>query len=256
MVVGTLAASVWWFLDGGPSGIWGIHPATPGFLISMSAGVAVASFTAKPPARGGRALRPGQLAPPGRVRHANGPRQRTHPVRGRRAVPAGGCGGRRAPGSPGHPGAGGRERRSRFPLRGAVGGLLVMGRGGGPADCTIPECGEPIFGRPTKPARARRRNDPATRTGPRSPESLTLDSLRVSESPNAHRTRPVARGPDRDRPCDIVSATVPPTTQKIGAPQLHRRCDSRFGPVPGRHSAAHRCMFLPETCEARRSSGL
>ena len=109
---------------------------------------------------------------------------------------------------------------------------------------------------PTKPARARRRNDPATRTGPRSPESLTLDSLRVSESPNAHRTRPVARGPDRDRPCDIVSATVPPTTQEIGAPQLHRRCDSRFGPVPGRHSAAHRCMFLPETCEARRSSGL
>ncbi len=50
MVAGTLAASAWWYLDGGPSGVWDIHPATPGFLISMSAGVAVASLTAKPPA--------------------------------------------------------------------------------------------------------------------------------------------------------------------------------------------------------------
>ena len=49
MAAGTLAASVWWSLDGGPSGMWDIHPATPGFLISMSAAVVVASMTPKPP---------------------------------------------------------------------------------------------------------------------------------------------------------------------------------------------------------------
>ena len=48
MATGTLVASVWWYLDGGPSGVWDIHPATPGFLISMSVAVVVASMTPKP----------------------------------------------------------------------------------------------------------------------------------------------------------------------------------------------------------------
>ena len=48
MVAGTLGASVWWYLDGGPAGMWDIHPATPGFLLSMSVAVVVASMTAKP----------------------------------------------------------------------------------------------------------------------------------------------------------------------------------------------------------------
>ena len=48
MAAGTLVASVWWFLDGGPSGMWDIHPATPGFPISMSVAVLVAAMTLKP----------------------------------------------------------------------------------------------------------------------------------------------------------------------------------------------------------------
>ena len=43
-----LVVSVWWFLDGGPSGMWDIHPATPGFPISMSVAVLVAAMTLKP----------------------------------------------------------------------------------------------------------------------------------------------------------------------------------------------------------------
>ena len=48
MAAGTLVVSVWWYLDGGPSGLWDIHPATPGFLVSMSVAVVVASMTPKP----------------------------------------------------------------------------------------------------------------------------------------------------------------------------------------------------------------
>ena len=36
MITGTLAASVWGYLSGGPGGIWEVQPATPGCLIAVS----------------------------------------------------------------------------------------------------------------------------------------------------------------------------------------------------------------------------
>ena len=48
VVAGTAAASVWAYLSGGPSGMWDIQPATPGFLIAMSVAIAVSLLTPKP----------------------------------------------------------------------------------------------------------------------------------------------------------------------------------------------------------------
>ncbi len=48
ILAGTAVASLWGYLDGGPSGMWDIQPATPGFLIAMSVAVAVSRLTPKP----------------------------------------------------------------------------------------------------------------------------------------------------------------------------------------------------------------
>lgn len=48
IVMGTVVASIWAFLDGGASGIWDIQPATQGFLIATSVAVAVSLLTPKP----------------------------------------------------------------------------------------------------------------------------------------------------------------------------------------------------------------
>ena len=48
VVAGTVAASVWAYMSGGPSGMWDIQPATPGFLIASVAAVAVSLLTPKP----------------------------------------------------------------------------------------------------------------------------------------------------------------------------------------------------------------
>jgi hypothetical protein len=39
---------MWALLDGGPSGIWGIQPATPGFVIASAAAVVVTGLTPQP----------------------------------------------------------------------------------------------------------------------------------------------------------------------------------------------------------------
>ena len=49
IVAGTAVASVWWYLSGGPSGMWDIQPATPGFLVAMAVAVVVSLVTPKPP---------------------------------------------------------------------------------------------------------------------------------------------------------------------------------------------------------------
>ena len=48
LVAGTAAASVWALLHGGPSGIWDIQPATPGFVIAAAVAVVVAGLTPPP----------------------------------------------------------------------------------------------------------------------------------------------------------------------------------------------------------------
>ena len=48
IIVGTVAASMWAMLHGGPSGIWDIQPATPGFVIASLAAVVVAGLTPQP----------------------------------------------------------------------------------------------------------------------------------------------------------------------------------------------------------------
>ena len=48
VVAGTVAASVWAYMSGGPSGMWDIQPATPGFLIAAAAAVAVSLLTPEP----------------------------------------------------------------------------------------------------------------------------------------------------------------------------------------------------------------
>ena len=50
IVAGTAVASLWAYLDGGPSGMWDIQPATPGFFVAMSAAVVVSMLTPKPTA--------------------------------------------------------------------------------------------------------------------------------------------------------------------------------------------------------------
>ncbi len=49
VVAGTLAATAWQFLSGGPGGVWDIAPATPAFAISMASAVAAALLTPPPP---------------------------------------------------------------------------------------------------------------------------------------------------------------------------------------------------------------
>ncbi|MDE2863109.1 MAG: sodium:proline symporter, partial [Chloroflexota bacterium] len=45
---GTLVASIWALQSGGPGGIWDVQPATPGFIVSMLAGVVACLLTAPP----------------------------------------------------------------------------------------------------------------------------------------------------------------------------------------------------------------
>ena len=45
---GTVAASAWAMLDGGPSGVWDIQPATPGFIIATLTAVTVTWLTPRP----------------------------------------------------------------------------------------------------------------------------------------------------------------------------------------------------------------
>ena len=49
VVTGTLAATLWQLLSGGPSGIWDIQPATPAFIIAMAAAVGATLATPPPP---------------------------------------------------------------------------------------------------------------------------------------------------------------------------------------------------------------
>ena len=48
VVAGSAAASVWAYMSGGPSGMWDIQPATPGFLIAAAVAVIVSILTPKP----------------------------------------------------------------------------------------------------------------------------------------------------------------------------------------------------------------
>ena len=48
IVAGTALASIWWYMDGGPSGIWDIQPATPGFLVALLVAIVVSSLTPEP----------------------------------------------------------------------------------------------------------------------------------------------------------------------------------------------------------------
>ena len=48
ILAGTATASLWWFLRGGPLGIWDVDPATPGFIISMLVAVSVTVLTPRP----------------------------------------------------------------------------------------------------------------------------------------------------------------------------------------------------------------
>ncbi len=48
IVTGTAVASVWGYLEGGPSGIWDIQPASPGFLIAMLVAAVVCVLTPQP----------------------------------------------------------------------------------------------------------------------------------------------------------------------------------------------------------------
>ncbi len=48
ILAGTVVASLWGYLDGGPSGMWDIQPATPGFLVAMLVAVVVSLLTPKP----------------------------------------------------------------------------------------------------------------------------------------------------------------------------------------------------------------
>ena len=50
ILAGTAVASLWAYLHGGPSGMWDIQPATPGFFVAMSAAVVVSILTPKPTA--------------------------------------------------------------------------------------------------------------------------------------------------------------------------------------------------------------
>ena len=49
VVIGTLAATLWKILSGGPGGVWDISPATPAFVIAMVAAIGVTLATPPPP---------------------------------------------------------------------------------------------------------------------------------------------------------------------------------------------------------------
>ena len=49
IVAGTAVASFWWYMSGGPSGMWDIQPATPGFVAAMLVAVVVSLVTPQPP---------------------------------------------------------------------------------------------------------------------------------------------------------------------------------------------------------------
>lgn len=49
IVVGTVVASIWAFSDGGPSGMWDMQPATPGFILASATAVIVTLATPPPP---------------------------------------------------------------------------------------------------------------------------------------------------------------------------------------------------------------
>ena len=48
VATGTLAATLWQFLSGGPGGMWDIQPATPAFAISMVSAIVAALLTPRP----------------------------------------------------------------------------------------------------------------------------------------------------------------------------------------------------------------
>ena len=48
IVVGTVVASIWAFSGGGPSGMWDMQPATPGFIVATVVAVAVTLLTPAP----------------------------------------------------------------------------------------------------------------------------------------------------------------------------------------------------------------
>ena len=48
VVTGTLAATLWQFLNGGPGGMWDIQPATPAFVISMASAIGTTLLTPPP----------------------------------------------------------------------------------------------------------------------------------------------------------------------------------------------------------------
>lgn len=48
IVVGIVVASIWAFSDGGPSGMWDMQPATPGFIVATVVAVAVTLLTPEP----------------------------------------------------------------------------------------------------------------------------------------------------------------------------------------------------------------
>ncbi len=49
ILVGTVVASLWAFSDGGPSGMWDMQPATPGFILATVVAVVVTLLTPPPP---------------------------------------------------------------------------------------------------------------------------------------------------------------------------------------------------------------
>ena len=48
IVAGTTLASIWYLMDGGPSGIWDMQPATPGFLVAFVVAIVVSRATPSP----------------------------------------------------------------------------------------------------------------------------------------------------------------------------------------------------------------
>ncbi len=48
VVAGTVAATIWYLLSGGPAGMWDIEPATPGFTIAAAVAIVVTLATPRP----------------------------------------------------------------------------------------------------------------------------------------------------------------------------------------------------------------
>ena len=49
ILAGTVVASLWAFSNGGPSGMWDMQPATPGFILATVVAVVVTLLTPPPP---------------------------------------------------------------------------------------------------------------------------------------------------------------------------------------------------------------